>query len=137
MSGIDKFELGRPSRIYYGSGGGTNVATDAAAIFQNNNNALYVQDELYFPNNDLSIVFGLRYEWFDSNDAPHYNATFTEANGLRNDYTIDGVDILQPRFGFTWGVSDDFQLRGGIGLYSGGNPNVWISNSYSTAGRTV
>ena len=24
MSGIDRFELGRPSRIYYGSGGGTN-----------------------------------------------------------------------------------------------------------------
>ncbi|MCW8926547.1 MAG: TonB-dependent receptor [Xanthomonadales bacterium] len=136
-SGIDKFELGRASRIYYGSGGGTNIATDAAAIFQNNQNALYIQDELYFPANDLSLVYGLRYEWFDSNDAPNYNATFTAANGgLRNDYTIDGVDILQPRLGFTWGVTDDFQLRGGLGLYSGGNPNVWISNSYSNDGLT-
>ncbi len=135
-SGIDKFELGRASRIYYGSGGGTNIATDAAAIFQNNQNALYIQDELYFASTDLSLVFGLRYEWFDSSDAPNYNAAFTEANGLRNDYTIDGVDILQPRIGFTWGVSDDFQLRGGLGLYSGGNPNVWISNSYSNDGLT-
>jgi len=28
------------------------------------------------------------------------------------------------------------QVRGGIGLYSGGNPNVWISNSYSNDGLT-
>jgi len=136
MSGIDRFELGRPSRIYYGSGGGTNVATDAGANFVNNNNALYIQDELYFPSNDLSLVFGLRYEWFDTNDRPNYNPTFTEANGIRNDANIDGVDILQPRFGFTWGVTDDFQVRGGFGLYSGGNPNVWISNSYSNDGLT-
>ena len=34
-SGIDRFELGRPSRIYYGSGGGTNNAADAAANFGN------------------------------------------------------------------------------------------------------
>jgi hypothetical protein len=137
MSGIDKFELGRPSRIYYGSGGGTNVATDAAADFTNNQNMLYVQDELYFPQQDLSLVFGLRYEWFTSNDAPTFNQNFTDANdGLRNDATIDGVDILMPRFGFTWGVRDNVQIRGGIGLYSGGNPNVWISNSYSNDGLT-
>lgn len=137
MSGIDKFELGRPSRIYYGSGGGTNIATDAAADFTNNQNSLYIQDELYFPANDLSLVFGLRYDWFDSSDAPNFNQNFADANGgLRNDATIDGIDILQPRIGFTWGISDDWQLRGGFGLYSGGNPNVWISNSYSNDGLT-
>lgn len=137
MSGIDKFELGRPSRIYYGSGGGTNIATDAAAIFTNNQNSLYIQDELYFDEHNLSIVFGLRYDWFTSGDAPTFNQAFTDANGgLRNDATIDGVDILQPRFGFTWGIRGDLSLRGGIGLYSGGNPNVWISNSYSNDGLT-
>ena len=137
ISGIDRFEMGRPSRIYYGSGGGTNIATDAAAEFTNNQNSLYIQDDLYFPNNDLSIVFGLRYEWFDSKDAPNFNQAFTDANnGLRNDSTIDGVDILMPRFGFTWGATEDLTIRGGFGLYSGGNPNVWISNSYSNDGIT-
>lgn len=136
-SGIDKFELGRASRIYYGSGGESNDPYDAAAEFTNNQNSIYIQDELYFPAKDLSIVFGLRYEWFDSKDAPHFNQAFTDANGgLRNDHTIDGVDILQPRFGFTWGATEDLQVRGGIGLYSGGNPNVWISNSYSNDGLT-
>lgn len=136
-SGIDKFELGRASRIYYGSGGGSNDPYDAAADFTNNQNSLYIQDELYFAQQDLSIVFGLRYDWYTSNDAPHFNQTFTDANGgLRNDHTIDGVDILQPRFGFTWGAMDDLVVRGGFGLYSGGNPNVWISNSYSNDGLT-
>lgn len=136
MSGIDKFELGRPSRIYYGSGGGTNVANDAAAVFTNNHNSLYIQDELYFPAKDLSIVFGLRYDWFDTKDAPNFNQAFTDANGIRNDATVDGLDILMPRFGFTWGATENLQIRGGFGLYSGGNPNVWISNSYSNDGIT-
>ena len=39
-----------------------------------------------------------------------------------------------PRLGFTWGVRDNLTLRGGIGLYSGGNPNVWISNAWSNDG---
>jgi outer membrane receptor for ferrienterochelin and colicin len=136
LSAIDQFVLGRPSRIYYGSGGGTNDPTDAAARFSNVNNAFYVQDEIFFDDIDLTIIAGLRYEWFDSDDRPVYNDAFTQANGIRNDYNIDGVDILMPRLGFTWGVRDDLTLRGGIGLYSGGNPNVWISNAWSNDGVT-
>ena len=34
------------------------------------------------------------------------------------------------------GIREDLQLRGGLGLYSGGNPNVWISNSYCNDGLT-
>ena len=135
MSGIDRFELGRPSRIYYGSGGGTNIATDAAAQFSNVLNSLYIQDEIFVDDMDLTIVAGLRYEWFESSDRPKYNQAFADANGgLRNDANIDGVDLLMPRLGFTWGVRDDLTLRGGVGLYSGGNPNVWISNAWSNDG---
>jgi len=137
MSGIDRFELGRPSRIYYGSGGGTNVATDAAAEFSNTLNSLYIQDEIFVDHLNLTLTAGLRYEWFDSDDSPVYNDTFTQANnGLRNDTNIDGLDLLMPRFGFTWGARDDLELRGGVGLYSGGNPNVWISNAWSNDGLT-
>jgi len=134
-SGIDRFELGRPSRIYYGSNGGTNVASDAAARFSNVLNSLYVQDEIFIDNADLTITAGVRYEWFDSNDAPIFNQAFTDANGgLRNDVGLNGLDLLMPRLGFKWGLSDDVTLRGGIGLYSGGNPNVWISNAWSNDG---
>ena len=136
LSGIDRFELGRPSRIYYGSGGGTNVATDAAANFGNTLHSFYLQDEMYFADNDLTLVFGLRYEKFTSDDRPVFNQTFTAANGIPNNANIDGLDLVMPRFGFTWGISDTLRLRGGAGLYAGGNPNVWLSNAWSNDGLT-
>jgi len=135
-SGIDRFELGRANRVYYGSGGGTNDANDAAALFSNTLNTVYIQDEMFFDQLDLTIVAGLRYEWFDSSDRPVYNEAFFDATGIRNDANIDGLDLLMPRIGFTWGVADDVSLRGGVGLYSGGNPNVWISNAWSNDGLT-
>lgn len=137
LSGIDKFELGRPSRIYYGSGGGTNDAADAAASFGNVLNTLYLQDEWYLADHNLTLVGGLRYEWFTSDDRPVFNQTFTTANnGLRNDANIDDLDLLMPRLGFTWEADYNLTVRGGLGLYSGGNPNVWISNAWSNDGFT-
>ena len=137
LSGLDQFVLGRPSQIYYGSGGGTNVATDAAAQFSNVMNAVYIQDEIFFDDIDLTIVAGVRYEFFDSSDRPNFNAAFTQLNnGFRNDNSIDGLDLFMPRVGFTWGARDDLTLRGGVGLYSGGNPNVWLSNTWSNDGIT-
>ena len=135
LSGIDRFELGRPSRIYYGSGGGTNNPDDAAANYTTVRDSLFIQDEIYLSEQDLTIVVGLRYDQFSSSDRPKFNQAFTTANnGLRNDANIDGLDLLMPRLGITWAVRDDLDLRGGIGLYSGGNPNVWISNAWSNDG---
>ncbi|MEM7279689.1 MAG: carboxypeptidase regulatory-like domain-containing protein, partial [Pseudomonadota bacterium] len=65
LSGIDRFELGRPSRIYYGSGGGTNNPDDAAANFSNTLNAIYLKDEYFWDAQNLTIVAGIRYEFFD------------------------------------------------------------------------
>ncbi|MDZ7644700.1 MAG: TonB-dependent receptor [Woeseiaceae bacterium] len=136
LSGIDRFELGRPSRIFYGSGGGTNDPADAAALFSNTLNSLYVQDEFFFDEFGLTVVGGVRYDWFDSSDRPNFNQTFTDANGLRNDANIDGLSLVMPRVGFTWDAREDLTVRGGVGLYSGGNPNVWISNAWSNDGLT-
>ena len=132
-SGTDKFELGRPSRIYYGSGGGTNNPNDAGANFTNTLHSVYLQDE-FLVGDRLTVTAGLRYEWWEADGAPRLNQAFTEANGFRNDETIDGTDLLMPRIGLSYDFSDELTLRGGFGLYSGGNPNVWISNSFSNDG---
>lgn len=136
LSGIDKFELGRPSRVYYGSGGGSNNPDDAAALFGNELDVFYLQDEWYIPNYNLTLVGGLRYERMSMSDRPAYNAAFSSATGIRNDANLDGVDLLMPRLGFTWEVDYNLTLRGGIGLYSGGNPNVWMTNAWSNDGIT-
>ncbi|MEX2494733.1 MAG: carboxypeptidase regulatory-like domain-containing protein [Woeseia sp.] len=136
LSGIDKFELGRPSFIFYGSGGGTNNPDDAAALFSNTLNSLYIQDEFYWDDYNITLVGGLRYDFFESSDRPTFNQAFTDANGVRNDANIDGLSLLMPRLGFTWDARTDLTVRGGVGLYSGGNPNVWISNAWSNDGLT-
>jgi hypothetical protein len=135
LSGIDHYELGIPDDIFYGSGGGSNNPADAAASFENVLNTIYLQDEFQLPNYALTLVAGLRYDWFESDDQPKFNQTFTTLNGgLRNDTNIDGLDLLMPRIGFTWEGMDEVTVRGGLGLYSGGNPNVWLSNAWSNDG---
>lgn len=136
LSGIDKFELGLPSRIYYGSAGGTNIAEDAAAAYTLTRKTAFIQDEYFFSNIDLTMVAGLRYERFESDDRPAFNQAVTDRIGVRNNANIDGLDLLMPRIGFTWNATDTTTLRGGLGVFSGGNPNVWISNSYSNDGIT-
>lgn len=136
LSGIDKFELGLPNRIYYGSAGGSNDANDAAANFTTTKKTLFIQDEYFFDNLDLTVVGGLRYERFDISDRPVFNPAFSAENGFANNANIDGVDLLMPRLGFTWNLNDTTSLRGGLGIFAGGNPNVWISNSYSNDGIT-
>lgn len=133
FSSIDAFEAGTPSRIYYNNSAGTNNPDDVAANFSFQQNTLYIQDE-WAVNEDLTILYGLRYDRYTSDDKPRYNQTFEGKYGFRNDTNLDGIDLLQPRFGFNYVVSDALEVRGGIGLYSGGNPNVWVSNSYSNDG---
>ncbi len=136
LSGIDRFELGRPSRVYYGNSSTGNPA-DAAAKFGNTLHALYFQDEWHLPEHALTLTAGLRYERFASDDRPPFNQAFADiGDGLRNDANIDGLKLLMPRLGFAWEALDRLSVRGGLGLYAGGNPNVWLANAWSNDGIT-
>ncbi len=42
-----------------------------------------------------------------------------------------------PRIGFNWQWTPETTVYGGWGLFGGGTPNVWISNSFSNDGVTV
>ena len=49
----------------------------------------------------------------------------------------DEADVdLNPRIGFNWDVRGDesTQLRGGVGLFQGGSPNVWLAGAYQNTG---
>ncbi len=95
-----------------------------------------MQDEIFLDDRNLTIAAGLRYEWFTSSDRPTFNQAFTDANGVRNDSNLDGVDLLMPRVGFIWSPQPRMSVRGSLGRFSGGNPNVWISNAWSNDGIT-
>ncbi|MEM5551556.1 TonB-dependent receptor [Pseudoalteromonas neustonica] len=132
FSSIEDFEKG-VARVYYGNAASHNTS-DAAGEFKYALNTLYAQDKFDLIDYDLSFTVGLRYDFYTSNDLPTHNQNFEDRFGFSNSQNLDGIDLLQPRLGVNWIYNDQLELRGGIGLYSGGNPNVWVSNSYSNDG---
>lgn len=135
FNSIADFRAGRFDEYRYESAAGTNNADDAAAKFGFSQRAFYLQDQ-WEVDDKLSLTFGLRYDINYSNDTPTFNQNFFDQHGIRNDSNLDGKDLWQPRFGFNYNVNDNIKVHGGVGLFSGGNPNVWISNNYSNNGVT-
>jgi hypothetical protein len=131
---IDDYEAGLAARIYYNNSAGTNVPSDASQEFTYGMHSFYLQDEYTFTDIDATLMFGFRYDKYTSNDSPRENTQFEERYGFANNANFDGIDLFQPRVGFNWVVDDNLEVRAGFGLYSGGNPNVWLSNSYSNDG---
>lgn len=126
---IDNFESGAfVDDVFYGNAVGTNNPADGAGEFAYTTNSLYVQDDI-----DLGawqINAGVRFDWYESDDLPTLNTNFEARNGFNNQTTFDGESLIQPRFGFNYEAADNLTFRGGAGIFSGGNPNVWLSNSY-------
>jgi hypothetical protein len=116
----------------------TGNPADSAADFTLENTGLFVQDT-WAVNYNLTLNYGFRYDIANADDAVPYNAGFNTAFGLRNDETVDGSALFQPRVGFNYTFDSErqTQLRGGIGLFQGAAANVWLSNSYTNNGLTI
>ncbi|MGL6042719.1 MAG: TonB-dependent receptor, partial [Sandaracinobacteroides sp.] len=103
------------------------------ALFDNITWTFGVQDS-WDISPDLTLIYGARYDLYEANDVPQFNPNFLARNGFSNTTTLSGRGVLQPRFGLNWRADDRLRLRGSAGLFAGGSPNVWVSNSYSTTG---
>ncbi len=135
FDGIDNFEQGIAARVYYGNAI-TNNELDAAVEWGYTVNTAYIEDE-WQVSPDFRLTYGLRYDYYESDDKPALNADFTADYGFPNTATLDGLDLLMPRIGFTYDMNDSMTLSGGVGLFSGGNPNVWYSNVFSNTNTTA
>lgn len=127
--GIDAFEAGLPGAIYYNNAPSGNPA-DAAAQWAFAVNSAYLQDTFDL-SDDLTVTAGVRYDWYESDDKPAENPDFVADYGFSNSANLDGKSLVQPRVAFNYTVDAQTELRGGLGVFSGGNPNVWLSNNYS------
>jgi hypothetical protein len=135
FASIDDFENQIAASISYGNAI-TNNAADGAATFGYDVDSFYVQDE-WQATPDLKIQAGVRMDMFSGDDKPVFNENFTNRYGFNNQETLDGRDLIMPRIGFNWQWSPETTVYGGFGLFGGGTPNVWISNSFSNDGVTV
>ena len=135
FNNIDNFEDQVAASLSYNNAF-TNDAADGAAAFGYDVDSFYVQDE-WQGTPDVKIQAGVRIDKFSGSDKPLLNENFTERYGFNNQQTLDGRDLFMPRIGFNWQRTPETTVYGGFGLFGGGTPNVWISNSFSNDGVTV
>jgi hypothetical protein len=83
---------------------------------------------------DLTVAYGFRYDLYESGDRPPLNTAFLQRTGIPNNSTLNGRGIIQPRFSLNWRATDRLRARASAGLFAGGGPAVWISNSFSNPG---
>lgn len=134
-NGITLLQAGTATSMIYANAA-TNNKNDGAANWDNTINTFYIQDE-WKPFSTLTLRAGLRDELYEQSAKPQFNQRFLTQYGFRNDATLDGKNILLPRMGFNWRATPELLINGGIGLFSGGSPNVWISNDYTNTGNLL
>jgi outer membrane receptor protein involved in Fe transport len=108
--------------------------TDAAAIFSYQTSSLLAQDQ-WDVSDELSMSLGFRWDFYTVDDKPANNPNFAARYaGRSNQETYDGRDVFMPRFSFSYDPAEDIRLTGGVGLFSGGLPDVFLSNVFSNTG---
>jgi len=111
---------------------------EAAAEFKRTIYTLYAQDE-WEVTPQFDLLAGLRLDWYDG-DAPRTNPNFQRRYGFTNATPFSRLDVLVlPRLALTYDLENEgffrnTQVRGGVGLFSGGDPVVYFSNAFSNNG---
>ena len=127
------FQSGTASRLRYGNAVPSNNPNDAASRFSTTNWTFGLQDD-WQVTDKLGVSLGLRYDRFANSPVPPLNPNFLARTGFTNQATFDGRGVWQPRAAFNWEASDRLIIRGGIGVFAGGTPDVFVSNVYSNTG---
>lgn len=129
---LDEFETGIARRWNFTV---VNPGQPRTQDFDVNQIGLYAGDE-WAAKSNLTLTYGLRVDVPFFPDKPSRNLFTEETYGFRTDEIPDGNELWQPRFGFNWDIAGDGrqQLRGGLGIFAGRTPYVWISNNYARTG---
>jgi outer membrane receptor protein involved in Fe transport len=118
-----------PSQYFYTyAEGGINPSK-----FQVNQLGLYASDQWSVRPN-LTLTFGLRADMAQYPDSPNYNPIVDTAIGYDTSATPDESPTFSPRLGVNWQLGTNQQLRGGVGIFAGRTPYVWVSNAYGGTG---
>lgn len=122
----------------FGNFSRTGDVTDAAADFTRTVFSVYLQDEWRI-NDQLNVVGGIRLDAFTGGH-PDPNPNFFRRYGFTNTTGFSDLDpVFLPRLAFSYDF-DDFaifsraQVRGGVGIFSGGDPVVWFGNAFQNNG---
>jgi outer membrane receptor for ferrienterochelin and colicin len=116
----------------------TGDVRDAGATFERTIYAAFLQDE-FEASDRMDVTAGVRVEIYDGS-SPVANPNFETRYGFKNSNGFSALDpLIMPRLALTYEL-DDFavfsgaQLRGGVGVFSGGDPLVWFGNAFQNNG---
>jgi outer membrane receptor for ferrienterochelin and colicin len=100
--------------------------------------AWYAQDQWQVSPN-FAMTIGLRADISRFLDDVPYSAPIDSAYGRRTDDVPKSSLQISPRIGFNWDLSGDQsqQIRGGIGMFVGTPPYVWLENAYVNSGSII
>ncbi len=86
---------------------------------------------------NFTLTYGIRFDVPQFPDTPHANPLALSTYGFATDIA-PAPKMISPRAGFNWDLSHGGavrrQVRGGVGLFAGRTPYVWLSNQYSNTG---
>ena len=110
-----------------------------AARFSVNQLGFYIQDEwTVVPK--FKLTFGVRADIPFLPTKPALNDSVSKYfTGYSTTDVPSGNVMFSPRLGFNWDVSGDrtLQVRGGVGVFTGRIPYVWMSNNYGNSGKLI
>jgi outer membrane receptor for ferrienterochelin and colicin len=97
--------------------------------------SLYASDQ-YQVAPSVLLTFGLRADKPQFSTTPSFNPAVQSAIGFSTSAVPSESVSWEPRVGFNWDIGNagKQQLRGGIGVFQGRTPFVWISNNYGNTG---
>ncbi len=87
----------------------------------------------------LSVNFGIRADLPRLTDNPSFNPLVYNTFGIDTSTVPNNNLMISPRLGFNWApsASGKDQVRGGVGVFAGRTPFVWISNAYGGTGIEI
>ncbi|MBQ9138954.1 MAG: TonB-dependent receptor [Alistipes sp.] len=112
---------------------------DASTRIRTAQFGLFAQDEVAL--GDVKLTYGLRADIPTIFNTPRENSTFNSSEiaqnyGVATNSKPKTHILLSPRVGFDWYININNRLRGGVGIFTGRIPFVWITNCYSNTGMT-
>jgi hypothetical protein len=97
---------------------------------------LFAMDEWNVTPN-LKLTLGIRADVPLMPDDPPNNPLVLAKFKIPTNQNAGGNILWSPRVGFNFSPHKDTQIRGGVGIFSGRTPYVWISNQYSNTGTDL
>lgn len=130
---IADLQAGNAQRLRYTNAVPSLNPAYAAAQFKYQSLAFGVQD-IWRVSDIFTLSYGARYDLYAGDSRPALNTNFVSRFGFPNTAYISGRGVFQPRIGFDFKPATGVTVRGGVGIFSGGSPDVYVSNSFSNTG---